>query len=133
VSPGPPNESSQSVAFQVSNNNPGLFSAQPAISPDGTLTYTPAGGYGKASVTVRLTDNGGTANGGSDTSPPFTFTISVVPTLFIMGDQDFPGENDVVRMVRSGNVANIFVNNSTSTPDFTQDINLPQAIDFSGL
>src|SRR6185369_14980228 len=35
-------EANQTVQFIVSNTNPGLFAAQPAISPDGTLTYTPA-------------------------------------------------------------------------------------------
>src|SRR5207302_603021 len=38
----PPEEINQILDFQVSNDNNGLFSAQPAIAPDGTLTYTPA-------------------------------------------------------------------------------------------
>src|SRR5204863_8828148 len=51
---------------------------QPSISPDGTLTYTsPARRSSDPTVTVRLHDNGGTANGGSDTSLPQTFTITV--------------------------------------------------------
>src|SRR5262249_41569230 len=80
ISPGPPDESGQTVAFQVSNNNNGIFAIQPAISPTGTLSYTPASnGNGDATVTVVLKDNGGTANGGSDTSAPQTFTIMVRP------------------------------------------------------
>lgn len=55
----------------------GLFSVVPTISPDGTLTYTPAGTAGTASITVRLMDDGGTANGGRDTSDPQTFTITL--------------------------------------------------------
>ena len=44
----------------------------------GTLTYTPAANAnGVATVTVRLKDDGGTANGGVDTSGPQTFTITV--------------------------------------------------------
>ena len=79
ISPGPPNESSQSVTFIVSTNNPVLFAAQPAISPDGTLTYRPRLlGLGTATVTVRAVDNGGTANGGTDTSAPKTFTITII-------------------------------------------------------
>src|SRR6185503_3988061 len=71
-------ESSQTVHFNVSNNNPGLFSAQPAISANGTLTYTPAANQcGAALVTVVAVDSGGTAFGGRDTSPPQTFTINV--------------------------------------------------------
>ena len=79
ISPGPSDESSQNVTFTVTNNNNGLFSAQPAIAPDGTLTYTPALlALGSATVTVRAVDDGGSSNGGNDTSPPQTFTITIV-------------------------------------------------------
>ena len=62
----------------MSNDNNGLFSGQPSILVDGTLSYTPAANAnGSATVTVSLSDNGGTANGGFDTSGPQTFTISV--------------------------------------------------------
>jgi hypothetical protein len=78
VSPGPADESGQNVTFDVTNDSPGLFSAQPQIAPNGTLTYTPLPqASGTATVTVRLTDDGGTALGGSDTSAAQTFTISV--------------------------------------------------------
>ncbi|HSX60788.1 MAG TPA: Ig-like domain-containing protein, partial [Tahibacter sp.] len=71
----------QIVDFQITGNtNPSLFSAAPAISPTGTLTYTTAANAnGVASITVVLHDNGGTAFGGVDTSPPQTFTIAVTP------------------------------------------------------
>ena len=88
ISPGPgANEANQAVTFLVSNNNNSLFSVQPAISPLGTLNYTLApGAVGTAQVTVSLKDNGGTANGGVDTSAPQTFNINVnhvnhAPTL----------------------------------------------------
>jgi hypothetical protein len=78
ISPGPANESAQSLAFIVSSNNTTLFSSQPAISSNGTLTYTPASNAnGSATVTVVLMDNGGTANNGHDTSAARTFTITV--------------------------------------------------------
>ncbi len=80
IIPGPANESSQEVDFIVTNNNNTLFSAQPAMSPDGLLTYTPApNANGSAMVTVRLHDDGGTGNGGQDTSLPRSFTITVLP------------------------------------------------------
>ncbi|MGA2788607.1 MAG: SdrD B-like domain-containing protein, partial [Verrucomicrobiota bacterium] len=41
ISPGPANESGQTVTFHVSNNNSSLFSTPPVISSSGTLTYTP--------------------------------------------------------------------------------------------
>ena len=79
ITPGPANEASESVTFTVSNDNPGLFAVQPTIAPNGTLTYTPTLlALGSATVTVRAVDNGGTANGGSDTSTPQTFTITIL-------------------------------------------------------
>ena len=79
ISPGPVNEASQTVTFTVTNDNPGLFSVPPAVSPNGTLTYTPALlAIGTADVTLRAVDDGGSANGGVDTSPPQTFTISIL-------------------------------------------------------
>jgi Bacterial Ig domain/Dockerin type I domain len=78
ISAGPPDESSQTLTFQVTNNNNALFAVQPAIDASGRLTYTPATGTsGQAMVTVLLVDNGGTAGGGVNTSLQQTFTISV--------------------------------------------------------
>ncbi len=78
IAPGPPNESDQQVQFdvQVIGGNL-LFLAPPAISADGTLTYTPLGFSGQSTVSVVLRDNGGEANGGSDASAPQTFQITV--------------------------------------------------------
>ena len=78
ISAGPANENGQSVSFTVSNNNNGLFSAPPVIDTDGVLTFTvAANAHGSALVTVTLTDNGGTADGGVNSSGPQTFTIHV--------------------------------------------------------
>jgi VCBS repeat-containing protein len=80
ISKGGPGESGQTLTFDVSNDNNTLFTSQPAISPSGTLTYqSAADAYGSAQVTVVLRDDGGTANGGSDSSAPVTFTITVTP------------------------------------------------------
>jgi hypothetical protein len=81
ISSGPTNESSQTLAFILTaNSNPSLFTSAPAISAAGTLTYqfAPTAG-GMATITVVLQDNGGTANGGVDTSLSQTFTINIVP------------------------------------------------------
>jgi hypothetical protein len=78
ISAGPVDESGQTLTFIATNNNNALFAVQPAISSNGTLTYTPtAGATGTATVTVQLQDNGGVANGGQDTSAAQTFTITV--------------------------------------------------------
>lgn len=88
IDTGAANESSQTLSFMVSNDNNALFSAQPGLDASGNLTYTPAmDATGIANVSVTLTDDGGTANGGDDTSPTQQFTITVVdvtpPTVAI--------------------------------------------------
>ena len=68
----------QTLHFIVTNDNNGLFSAQPVIDASGNLTFAPqANVAGSAHVTVVLMDDGGTASGGSDRSDPQSFTISV--------------------------------------------------------
>jgi hypothetical protein len=80
ISPGPADESSQSVMFTVSTDNVALFAALPALSPDGTLTFQSApNAFGQANVEVVLKDSGGTENGGIDTSEPQSFVITVTP------------------------------------------------------
>ena len=86
ISPGAPNETDQVLQFVVvGNSSPDLFSSggQPAVtrndaqSDRGTLTFTPSGNSGSATITVVLMDNGGTANGGADTSDSHSFTIKI--------------------------------------------------------
>ncbi len=68
----------QMLTFMVSNDNAALFATAPAVSPTGTLTYTPADdANGVANVSLFLMDDGGTANGGMDSSPTQMFTITV--------------------------------------------------------
>ena len=77
---GPPNEAGQTLTFHVTNDDNSLFEVQPALAADGTLTFkTAADKNGSALVTVTLSDNGGTANEGVDTSAPQTFGITVNP------------------------------------------------------
>jgi len=74
-----PGESGQTLTFDASIAPADLvfFTTAPSIAPDGTLSYTPSGLTGSVTVTVQLSDDGGTANGGSDTSAPQTFTITL--------------------------------------------------------
>ena len=78
--PGPANESGQGVlGYTVSNvSNAALFSVAPSVATNGTLSYTPAANAsGSATFDVVVQDDGGTANGGDDTSSIQTFTITV--------------------------------------------------------
>ena len=78
IRPGPPNEADQSVAFlvTVTSGSESLIGA-PLVSSTGTLRYSPSDQEGTALVEVRLRDDGGTANGGQDTSPPHMLIIVV--------------------------------------------------------
>ena len=90
ISPGPGESGQTPFTFNVSNNNNPLFSAQPAIASNGTLTYTPAANAsGSATVSVTLTDSGVPP---ATSSPAQTFTISVTPvndppTFTLAGNQ----------------------------------------------
>ena len=84
ISPGPANEAGQTVTFTVANDTPTAFAPgqQPAVDPAGTLTFQPAFIVLvpiTVTVTVTAHDNGGTANGGQDTSAPQQFTITITP------------------------------------------------------
>jgi uncharacterized repeat protein (TIGR01451 family) len=94
VSAGPADESGQTLTFQVTGNtNPGIFSVAPAIAANGTLTYTPSlGPNGTSTITVRLKDDGGTADGGQDTSPTQSFTVTVNNVLPTLGSITAPND-----------------------------------------
>ncbi len=101
ISPGPADESGQTVTFLIQNNtNPGLFSAGPAISSTGALTYTPAtNAVGSATITIALMDNGG----GTDTSASQTFVINVTavndPASFAKGPDQTVAEDSGAQSV----------------------------------
>jgi hypothetical protein len=86
---GPPNESAQvALEYLVDQvSNPALFAEGPVVvlqNGNGTLRYQAGtGATGESSFRVRVRDNGGTANGGVDTSSPQTFKISVRPDLVL--------------------------------------------------
>ncbi len=95
ISAGPADEFGQTLNFILSNDNNALFSVQPTIDASGNLVYTVANhASGNATVSVWLHDNGGTANGGADTSATRTFTIGVTtaPTLTLVQDTGSPGD-----------------------------------------
>jgi hypothetical protein len=83
LSAGPPNEIAQTWSFTVTSvtGNPtnAAFTAL-SVATNGTLTIKPkAHSFGTNTVTVVMTDNGGTANGGTNAYTN-TFQIGVVQT-----------------------------------------------------
>jgi len=99
---GPTDESGQTLNFLVSTDHPELFAQGPTIDANGMLTYQPApNAFGAAVVTVSLHDDGGTANGGIDTSNPQTFTLTVnavddAPTVLFFDPDGNPANNDII-------------------------------------
>ena len=75
ISPGPSNESGQSVSFQVSTDNDGAFSVTPAVNAAGTISFTPL------LTPTQLTVNASVVAEDSDgaTSAPQPFTITIDP------------------------------------------------------
>ena len=92
------------------------------------MTYTPAANAnGTSTVTVHAVDNGGTANGGDDTSLPQTFTITVTavndPPSFTKGPNQTAVEDSGLHTV-AGWATNILEgppDESTQVVDFVID------------
>jgi hypothetical protein len=79
TTPGPVSEVGQSVHFIiVSNSASGLFSVPPSVDSQGNLTFTPhPNAHGTAHISLKLLDNGGTANGGVNASGEQGFEIVI--------------------------------------------------------
>jgi hypothetical protein len=82
ISPGPADEAGQSLTITATSDNTALI-PDPTVNHTagntiGTLTFQALPTSGTATVTVTVQDNGGTANGGSDTVTR-TFRIYVNP------------------------------------------------------
>ena len=90
--PGP-NESAQNVLqYIISNSTCGtLLSAGPSVNTAGALMYTPAANQtGTCTFDAQVQDDGGTANGGVDTSTPalsFTITVNITGSLAVAINQ----------------------------------------------
>ncbi len=79
MDPGPANEASQqAAAWQLEVSGDVAFTTGPTISTEGVLQFRPApNDFGTATLTIRGRDDGGTANGGQDTSDAVVLTITV--------------------------------------------------------
>jgi hypothetical protein len=101
----------QTLDFIVTNDNNQLFSAQPAVAANGALTYkSAANAFGMATVTVKLHDNGG----GTDTSAPQTFIITVKPVA------DFPKATSATTLINSQTTSGLVIDrNPVDGPEVT--------------
>lgn len=99
----------QKVGFVIQNiTNPTRFVTLPTIDSTGVLrfqTQPDLNGNNFSSVTVRAFDNGGTANGGVDSSAAVTFNIDVTPVndapTFLKGNDINLPSNDTVQKIFS--------------------------------
>lgn len=109
-------EVNQILTFVATNDNNALFAVQPFVASNGTLTYTPApNAYGSATVTVSLSDNGGTSNGGVNASDTQTFTISVASV------NDAPTVTNATLTVPENSAVNTVVGTVVATdPDVSE-------------
>src|SRR5262245_2913227 len=110
ISPGQ-GDSGQTLDFIVTNDNNQLFSTQPAVAPNGTLTYkSKANAFGVAIVSVKLHDDGG----GTDTSAEQTFKITVKPVA------DFPSVTPANTVVNTQTTSGLVVTrNPVDGPEVT--------------
>ena len=80
--PGNSFESSQNIQqFVLKFDNEDLFTRPPSIDANGVLSFALSNEAGSANVAVAVQDDGGTADGGRDTSEGYEFSINVVPDL----------------------------------------------------
>ena len=74
----------QALSFNLSSDNPSLFTSQPSVSAAGTLSFTPAGIAGIATVSISLTDDASAGGGALTTAvQSFTITIQAVPIVSV--------------------------------------------------
>lgn len=97
ITAGSADEAGQTLVIQLNAANPSLFSTQPALALDGTLSFTlNATVSGTSNVTITVSDSGGTANGGVDrTQRTFTITsrpVNLPPSFLPGGDVTAPVE-----------------------------------------
>jgi hypothetical protein len=110
INKGAENEDDQTIRFittvqSIASEFSPFFLDPPKISPSGTLTFTTEKDvYGKAAIKVFLKDDGGTVNGGRDTSLEKILTLSikamdevmaVIVTGSYIGDNVLPAFNQV--------------------------------------
>ena len=118
---GPENESTQQIiGFNVSINSDGS-SVIDTISLDnnGTLNIDFTLNTGVAIVSVVMQDNGGTNDGGIDTSNPVEFNVSFTDVIFSSGFEDQGGEFAVLSLLET--IALNYPNEIHPVYDFATD------------
>jgi len=94
ITTGPDDEINQDLEFILTTDNDSMFDSLPAISQNGTLSYSiKPNANGSAIVKIILKDNGGLDNNGNDTSEIKDFRIVVKP---VNDCPSFTKGNDII-------------------------------------
>jgi hypothetical protein len=88
---GPGVETNQTVTFVVTNNATNLFVVQPTVTSAGTLSFTPGAKGGTVRIGIQAVDNGGTLNGGKNTSASQILTIVIPVNAFPYAKGSYTG------------------------------------------
>ncbi len=109
-------EIAQTLHFMTDNDQPALFSVQPAVDiPSGTLSFTPAAdAHGVVNASVALYDDGGQEYGGIDRSATEEFKIISFPK-YLWGDMN---DNGTVGSVDASLILQYDVSRITYFPAF---------------
>ncbi|HVK13928.1 MAG TPA: Ig-like domain-containing protein, partial [Gemmataceae bacterium] len=119
IAAGPANEGGQSLSVTASSDNTGLIPnptvTYTAPNATGTLRFTPVpNAFGTATVTVTVTDGGGTANGGvNSVVRTFTVTVNPVNDLPVVSGGPFAILQSVANGAAVGTVAATDVEDNT--------------------
>jgi len=125
-------ENGQAVSFEITGNtNPSLFEHLPQVSPSGQLSFTPAeDAFGSATISIRIVDDGGTANGGVDESAVQTFVISIDP---VNDEPTFTAGSDVTVSEDSGSYSATWATGISAGPNESQTVSFLLSNDNNGL
>ncbi|TWU66701.1 tandem-95 repeat protein [Crateriforma conspicua] len=123
ISPGPADESSQTVSFVVETptQSQSLFASLPQISPDGTLQFTPADdAAGVVDLTVRAIDS----DGAEAASTTLTITITPVNDVPIAVADELDHNEDSILTIPS---SVLLANDIDVDPTDTLTVVLPES------
>lgn len=112
ISPGPANESGQSVDFEVSVlDDPRGVLVSLDLDPSGRLDYVLSGNSGAARVQLTPVDDGGSERGGIDRGVPSILRVFVGPGSDIEAliERVLPVDDDLARAVQGGASAGEFL------------------------
>ena len=107
-----------------------------AVADLGKLVFTPAAnanGTGYASIGFKVQDNGGTANGGVDTSAAATLTINVTPVKDVLSVDSDTALGKSLKELQKLTVENVMLTGAAATGGLTVALGDGAALNASGL